>query len=157
MFKRGDKIVYPHHGAGVVEKVEAKKVSRMEELYYVLRFPQGLKVMVPADTEEEMGLREVIGEEVAEEVLAYLAGRKGRMPRDWNRRFKKNKEKIKSGNIFEVAEVVKNLSIRDNEVGLSSAEKRMLMRAKEILLSELMFVLGRSEEELTSQLDKIFQ
>ncbi len=157
MFKKGDKVVYPQHGAGVVERIEEKEVLEKKAMYYNLAFSQGLKVMLPTGAEEQIGMRGIVDETVGAEVLTYLGGKKSRMPKDWNRRFKKNKEKIRTGDIFEVADVVKNLSIRESENGLSSAEKRMLMRAKKILLSELVFALDESEENLTGQLDKIFQ
>lgn len=157
MFDIGDKVVYPHHGAGIIENIEEKKVLDEKKLYYILKLPQELKVMVPAGCEGDVGLRGVVNQKVGKEILSFLSGRRTRMPQDWNRRFKKNKEKIKSGDIFELAEVVKNLTIRDSEVGLSSVEKRMLSKARQILISELALALKWDEKKVESEIERNIQ
>jgi CarD family transcriptional regulator len=110
--------------------------------------------MVPADNAEEIGLRDVINDEEVEEVFAVLRKKEARMPTNWSRRFKNHVEKLKSGDIYQVAEVVRNLSLRDKEKGLSAGEKRMLSRARQILVSELTFALAVDEEEAERRLDE---
>lgn len=157
MFEIGDRVVYPHHGAGIISGVEEKELLGEKKKYYILQLSLGqLKVMVPADNTSELGVRGVISSREARQVLAVLAGSRTRMPKDWNRRFKKNAEKIKTNDVYEVAEVVRNLTLRDLEVGLSTGEKRMLNRARQILVSELIFALDLCEEKTTEKIDAIF-
>ncbi len=156
MYEVGDKVVYPHHGAGTIERIEEREHDGALKKYYVLELSHGqLKVMVPAENCDEVGLRGVISSREAKEVLGVLKDSRSRMPKDWNRRFKKNTEKIKTNDAFEVAEVVRNLTLRDMEVGLSAGEKRMLGRAKQILLSELIFALGMGEDKAIAKMDSI--
>jgi len=152
--KRGDKVVYPHHGAAIIEKRETRNAFGEDREYLVLRLAYGdLTLMVPADNTEEVGLREVINDEEVEEVFAVLRKKEARMPTNWSRRFKNHVEKLKSGDIYQVAEVVRNLSIRDKDKGLSAGEKRMLTKARQILVSELTFAIGVNEEEAEKRLD----
>jgi CarD family transcriptional regulator len=152
-FKVGDKVVYPHHGAAVIERREKKHAFGEEKEYLVLRLAYGeLTLMVPADKTEEVGLRDVINDEEVEEVFAVLGKKEARMPTNWSRRYKNHVEKLKSGDIYQVAEVVRNLSIRDKDKGLSAGEKRMLTRARQILVSELTFAINVSEEEAEKRL-----
>jgi CarD family transcriptional regulator len=109
--------------------------------------------MVPTDKCDEVGLREVINDEEVEEVFAVLRKKEARMPTNWSRRYKNHVEKLKSGDIYQVAEVVRNLSIRDKDKGLSAGEKRMLSKARQILVSELTFAIGVSEEEAEQKLN----
>ena len=147
VFKVGDKVVYPHHGAAVVERRETKEAFGEKREYLVLRLAYGdLTLMVPADNTDGVGLREVINDEEVEEVFAVLRKKEARMPTNWSRRYKNHSEKLRSGDIYQVAEVVRNLSIRDKDKGLSAGEKRMLSRARQILVSELTFALGVDEE-----------
>ncbi len=153
-FDVGDKVVYPHHGAAIVERREMKEAFGETREYLVLRLAYGeLVLMVPTDKTDEVGLRDVINDEEVEEVFAVLRKKEARMPTNWSRRYKNHVEKLKSGDIYQVAEVVRNLSLRDREKGLSAGEKRMLNRARQILLSELTFAIGASEEEATTKLD----
>ena len=146
-FDVGDKVVYPHHGAATIEKREKKDVFGEKQDYLVLRLAYGdLTLMVPADNAEEIGLRDVINDEEVEEVFAVLRKKEARMPTNWSRRFKNHVEKLKSGDIYQVAEVVRNLSIREKDKGLSAGEKRMLAKARQILVSELTFALNVDEE-----------
>ena len=157
MFKIGDKVVYPHHGAGVIENIDEKKVLAEKQTYYIVRLSQGqLTVMVPAQAIPGVGLRNIISSNEAEDVLAILGDEQSKMHKDWNRRFKDNREKIKSGDALEVAEVVRNLTIRDAEVGLSTGEKRMLSRARQILVSELVFALDKDEGDVNEMIDGNF-
>ncbi len=153
-FDVGDKVVYPHHGAAVIEKREQKEVFGETREYLVLKLAYGdLTLMVPCDNTDEVGLREVINDEEVEEVFAVLRKKEARMPTNWSRRYKNHVEKLKSGDIYQVAEVVRNLSIRDKDKGLSAGEKRMLTRARQILVSELTFAINVSEEEAEQRLD----
>jgi CarD family transcriptional regulator len=155
-FGVGDKVVYPHHGAATIEKKEKKDVFGKKQDYLVLRLAYGdLTLMVPADNAEEIGLRDVINDEEVEEVFAVLRKKEARMPTNWSRRFKNHVEKLKSGDIYQVAEVVRNLSLREADKGLSAGEKRMLARARQILVSELTFALNVDEEVADSRLDDV--
>jgi CarD family transcriptional regulator len=153
-FDVGDKVVYPHHGAAVVERREVIEAFGDTKEYLVLRLAYGdLILRVPTDNTEEVGLREVINDEEVEEVFAVLRKKDVRMPTNWSRRYKNHVEKLKSGDIYQVAEVVRNLSNRDKDKGLSAGEKRMLTRARQILVSELTFALGVDEEQAQKKLD----
>ena len=154
-FDVGDKVVYPHHGAATIEKREKKEAFGKKQEYLVLRLAYGdLTLMVPADNAEEIGLRDVINDEEVEEVFAVLRKKEARMPTNWSRRFKNHVEKLKSGDIYQVAEVVRNLSLRDKDKGLSAGEKRMLAKARQILTSELTFALNVNEEQAEKKLDE---
>lgn len=148
MFNIGDKIVYPMHGAGIIEAIEEKEILGKKRKYYVMRLPLGdMKVMIPIDNTEDIGLREVIDEEGFAEVIEILQGSKSKMSHNWNRRYRANMDKIKSGDVFEVAEVVRNLVLLDEEKGLSTGERKMLNNAKQILISEFSIVRNITEEE----------
>jgi len=154
-FDVGDKVVYPHHGAAVIERREMKHAFGEEKEYLVLRLAYGdLTLSVPTDNTDEVGLRDVINDEEVEEVFAVLRKKEARMPTNWSRRFKNHVEKLKSGDIYQVAEVVRNLSLREKGNGLSAGEKRMLAQARRILVSELTFALNVSEEEAELKLDE---
>ncbi|MGC8466135.1 MAG: CarD family transcriptional regulator [Acidimicrobiales bacterium] len=153
-FNVGDKVVYPHHGAAIIERKEVKVVAGVEKEFLVLRLAYGdLTLMVPSENAADVGLREVINDEEVEEVFAVLRKKEARMPTNWSRRFKNHVEKLKSGDIYQVAEVVRNLSIRDKDKGLSAGEKRMLSKARQVLVSELTFALDCSVEEAEVKLD----
>ncbi len=155
VFDSGDKLVYPHHGAAIVERREVKEAFGQKREYLVLRLAYGdLTLMVPADNTDGVGLREVINDEEVEEVFAVLRKKEARMPTNWSRRFKNHVEKLKSGDIYQVAEVVRNLSLREKDKGLSAGEKRMLARARQILVSELTFAINVSEEQAEQRLDE---
>ena len=154
-FAVGDKVVYPHHGAAIIEGKEKRVFDGHRTDYFVLRITYGdLKVSIPVDKAEEIGLRDVINDEEVGEVFAVLRKKEARMPTNWSRRFKNHVEKLKSGDIYQVAEVVRNLSIREADKGLSAGEKRMLTKARQILVSELTFAIGVSEEEAEKKLDE---
>jgi len=154
-FDVGDKVVYPHHGAAVVERRELRADFGEQREYLVLRLAYGdLTLKVPVDSTADVGIREVINDEEVEEVFAVLRKKDVRMPTNWSRRYKNHVEKLKSGDIYQVAEVVRNLSNRDKDKGLSAGEKRMLNRARQILVSELTFAIGVSEAEAEKKLDE---
>ncbi|MTI80707.1 MAG: CarD family transcriptional regulator [Firmicutes bacterium] len=138
MFSIGDKVVYPMHGAGVIEAIEEKEVLGEKRKYYILRLPMGdMKVMIPIAGTDNTGLRQVIDNQGVKRVMDILSEDTSSMSTNWNRRYRANLEKIKSGDVYEVAEVVRNLFKRDREKGLSSGERKMLENARQILISEL--------------------
>ena len=156
MYKIGDKVVYPHHGAGTVVKKESREVLGTKREYLTIKILHNdMTVNVPADNAERVGLRKVIDEEAVKKVVKYLTSGGTEMPKNWNRRFKHNRDKIKTGDIYELAEVVRNLAIREQEKGLSTGEKQMYTRAKKILASELMYALEMEEGEAEEHLDTL--
>ena len=155
-FRVGDTVVYPHHGAAIVEKRERLTQDGEERDYLVLRLTYGdLTLKVPADTVGEVGIRDVCNDAQVQEVLGVLRSRDGSMPTNWSRRFKANYEKFKSGDILRIAEVVRNLSLREQEKGLSAGEKRLLTKARQILLSELSAALHQEDDEAEAYLDEL--
>ena len=148
-FEIGDNVVYPHHGAGKVLRKEVKEVLGESREYLTIKILHNdMTVMVPTENAALAGLRRVIDEQMVEKVLKALQGSGTVMPKNWNRRFKHNRDKMKTGDIFELAEVVRNLAIRDFQKGLSTGEKQMFTRAKKILSSELMYALEMDEDEV---------
>ncbi|MCF8012109.1 MAG: CarD family transcriptional regulator [Clostridiales bacterium] len=157
MFNIGDKVVYPMHGAGVIEAIEEKEVLGEKRQYYILRLPVGdMKVMIPITNCDGVGLRAVIDRDGVQRVFNILKGESGIMSGNWNRRYRANLEKIKSGNVYEIAEVVRNLIQRDKEKGLSSGERKMLENARQILISELVLATEMEEEKAQLMLDRVF-
>ncbi|MCF6461424.1 CarD family transcriptional regulator [Clostridium sp. Cult3] len=155
MFNIGDKVVYPMHGAGVIEGIEEKEILGEKRKYYVMKMPIGeMKVMIPVDNVEEIGIREIIDDSDMERVLTILKGDKTKMPQNWNRRYRINMEKIKSGDIFEIASVVRNLMLRDAEKGLSTGERKMLNSAKQMLISEIVLASDYDQEETERLIDE---
>ena len=158
MYEVGDKVVYPHHGAGKILRQEMKEVLGQRREYLTIQILYNeMTVMVPTENADRAGLRKVIGEETVDEVLAVLRDDGTQMPKNWNRRFKHNRDKIKTGDIFELAEVVRNLSIRDLDTGLSTGEKQMFGRAKKILASELMYARDMEEQEALDFLEGLLE
>jgi CarD family transcriptional regulator len=156
LYKVGDKVVYPHHGAGTVVKKESREVLGTKRDYLTIKILHNdMTVQVPAENAEKVGLRKVIDEKQVQVVLKTLTGGSTEMPKNWNRRFKHNRDKMKTGDIIELAEVVRNLSLRDHEKGLSTGEKQMFVKAKKILASELMYAKGMDEEECAEWLDGV--
>jgi CarD family transcriptional regulator len=148
-FEIGDNVVYPHHGAGKVIRKEEKDVLGERREYLTIKILHNdMTVMVPSENAALAGLRRVIDDETLEKVQAVLRDECSEMPKNWNRRFKHNRDKIKTGDIYELAEVVRNLAVRESEKGLSTGEKQMFTRAKRILASELMYALSMDEEEV---------
>ena len=153
MYKVGDKVVYPHHGAGTVVKKEVREVLGAKREYMTIQIAHNdMVVNVPTENAERVGLRRVISEDMVTKVVKVLSGSGTQMPKNWNRRFKHNRDKIKTGDIYELAEVVRNLAIREAEKGLSTGEKQMFTRAKKILASELMYALEMDEDEVEEHL-----
>jgi CarD family transcriptional regulator, regulator of rRNA transcription len=157
-FAVGDNVVYPHHGAGQVIKKEEKDILGEKRQYLTIKILHNdMTVMVPCENAGKAGLRRVIDEETVKKVLSVLSDDVSEMPKNWNRRFKHNRDKIKTGDIYELAEVVRNLAIREQDKGLSTGEKQMFTRAKKILASELMYALEMGEEQAEEHLDTLLQ
>ena len=157
-FAIGDNVVYPHHGAGQVIKKEEKDILGEKRQYLTIKILHNdMTVMVPCENAGKAGLRRVIDEETVKKVLSVLTDDVSEMPKNWNRRFKHNRDKIKTGDIYELAEVVRNLAIREQDKGLSTGEKQMFTRAKKILASELMYALEMGEEQAEEHLDDLLQ
>ena len=148
MFNIGDKIVYPMHGAGTIDAIEEKNILGEKQNYYIIKMPGEVKVMVPTDKAEEVGVRNIIGKEEAAKVMSVLGENETEMSQNWNKRYRDNMDKMKSGDIYEVAHVVRNLSFKQKEKGLSTGEKKMLNNAKQILVSELVLAEHASQEEV---------
>ena len=148
MFKVGDKIVYPMHGAGVIETIEERAILDEKQSYYIIKMPGEVKVMVPTAKAEEIGVRNIIDKETAGKVINVLEQDSTEMSMKWNKRYRDNVEKMKSGDIFEVADIVRNLSFKQKEKGLSTTEKKMLLNAKQILVSELVLAESKEKEEV---------
>lgn len=148
MFNVGDKIVYPMHGAGTIDSIEEKDILGEKQSYYILRMPGGVKVMIPTAKAEEVGVRNVIDKSSADRVISVLEQNETDMDKNWNKRYRDNMDKMKSGDIYEVADVVRNLSFKQKEKGLSTGEKKMLNNAKQILVSELVLAEHASQEEV---------
>jgi CarD family transcriptional regulator len=155
LYKVGDKVVYPHHGAGTVVKREKREVLGEKREYLTIKILHNdMTVNVPADNAERVGLRKVIDEEAVKKVVKYLTSGGTEMPKNWNRRFKHNRDKMKTGDIYELAEVVRNLALRDGEKGLSTGEKQMYVKAKKILASELMYAKTMTEDDALEWLEE---
>jgi CarD family transcriptional regulator len=155
-FELGDHVVYPHHGAGKVMKKEDMEIMGERREYLTIKILHNdMTVRVPTENAALAGLRRVIDEETVKKVLDVLRDEVSEMPKNWNRRFKHNRDKIKTGDIYELAEVVRNLSLRESEKGLSTGEKQMFTRTKKILASELMYALDKDEEEAENYLDEL--
>jgi CarD family transcriptional regulator len=154
-FKVGDRVVYPHHGAAVIKKKQSMDVGGEKKDYFVLQMAHGdLTLSVPVDKADEVGMRPPISVEDVEDVLRLLGKRDVREPSNWSRRFKNHQEKLKSGDVYQVAEVVRNLALRDNDKGLSAGEKSMFVKARQVLVSELAFALDISEDDAMDRLAK---
>jgi len=156
LFEVGDRVVYPHHGAAVIERKEKREVFGEKQEYLVLRMAHGdLMLSVPASNAEAVGMRRPIAREDVDDLFQLLAKRDVREPANWSRRFKNHQEKLKSGDVYQVAEVVRNLALRDADRGLSAGEKRMLAKARQILISELALAEKTDEEKASNVLDEV--
>ena len=153
MYSVGDKVVYPMHGAGVIDAIEEKEILGEKQSYYILKMPGEVKVMVPILKAEEHGIRNVIDKAEAEKVINVLEQDETEMERNWNKRYRDNMDKMKSGNIYEIADVVRNLSFKQKEKGLSTGEKKMLHNAKQILVSELVVAEHATQDEVEELVD----
>ena len=149
MYNIGDKVVYPMHGAGVIEDIEEREILGKTQKYYVMKMPLGdMKVMIPMSNCDGIGIRDVISSDTADSVLASFKEEVEDFTQSWNKRYRENMLKIKSGDIFEVARVVKALMCRDREKGLSTGERKMLTNAKQILISELVLAKNKPQSDI---------
>ena len=153
MFEIGDYIAHPMHGAGVIEGIVTKKINGAERDYYVLKLPVGdMVVMVPVEGCESIGVRAIISGSDARKVLDSFSGLEICITQNWNKRYRENMDKLKSGDLLEGASVVKGLMCRDNERGLSTGERKMLHSAKQILISELVIAMRTDYEQIEKEL-----
>jgi len=156
VFKVGETVVYPHHGAALIQATETRTVRGEEKLYLVLKVAQGdLTVKVPAENAEIVGVRDVVDQTGLNRVFEVLRAPHTEEPTNWSRRYKANLEKLASGDVNKVAEVVRDLWRRDKERGLSAGEKRMLAKARQILVSELALAEGTNEDKAEVILDDV--
>ena len=154
MFQVGDKIVHPMHGAGVIDSIVQKKINGVVREYYILKIPVGgMMVMIPTDNSEEIGVRPVVQGDEADKIIAAMPGIEVDMTQNWNRRYRENMLRLKSGDLLEVARVVKGLMLRDGERGLSTGERKMLHSAKQILISEIVLSQNVSYEDVEDRIN----
>ena len=154
MFQVGDKIVHPMHGAGVIDSIVTKKVNGVVREYYILKLPVGgMLVMIPTSNSEEIGVRPVVDKVEADRLIASMPDIEVDMTQNWNRRYRENMMRIKSGDLLEVAKVVKGLMLRDVDRGLSTGERKMLHSAKQILISELVLSQNTSYEDVEARIN----
>jgi len=154
MFQIGDMIAHPMHGAGIIDSIEEKKMNGSIRQYYILKMPAGgMVVMIPTESTEQIGVRPIVDAGAADELMASICKIDVEMTSNWNRRYRENMQRLKSGNLHEVACVVKGLMSRDSEKGLSTGERKMLHSAKQILISEIVLSKKLTYEEVESQLN----
>ncbi|MDD2494134.1 MAG: CarD family transcriptional regulator [Tissierellia bacterium] len=156
MFNLGDKVVYPMHGAGIIDSIESKEILGETKNYFVLKMPIGeMKLMIPVDNVDNIGIRDIIEEDAVGEVVAIL--KQGAVLNDsnWNKRYRDNMLKMKTGDIFAVAQVVRDLTYRDREKGLSTGEKKMLISAKQMICSEIALATNEDGNVVLEYLDSI--
>jgi len=155
MFKVGDKIVYPMHGAGVIDAIEKIDFMGEEKEYYILKMPIGeMDITIPADNMKEANIRFIITKEEGHQVLEILDDKPTEMNSNWTKRYRDNQDILKTGDIFEIAKMVRNLAILDSDKGLSTTEKKLLNRARRILASELVMAGSLDKEEAEKMIDE---
>jgi len=154
MFQIGDKVVHPMHGAGIIDEIVSEKVAGVTQDYYVFTMPiGGLVLKIPVANSAVIGLRAVVDGQFAEEVIAAVSGLEVDITTNWNRRYRENMERLKSGDLYEVARVIKGLMLRDAERGLSTGERKMLHSAKQIFISEMVLAKGDSYQDVEERLN----
>ena len=154
MFQVGDRIAHPMHGAGVIDSIEEKRINGCTRQYYVLKMPTGgMVVMIPTESCRAIGVRPIVGSEEAESIMTSISEIDAEMTSNWNRRYRENMQRLKSGDLVEVAKVVKGLMSRDVEKGLSTGERKMLHSAKQILISEIVLSQKVSYEEVEMRIN----
>lgn len=154
MFNVGDYIVYPMHGAGTIDAIEEKDILGQKQAYYIIKMPGEVKVMIPTTQADKVGIRSIIDKTQANKVFDILGEDETQTDLNWNKRYRENMDKMKTGDIYEVADVVRNLSYKQKEKGLSTGEKKMLINAKQILVSELALVESSTQETVESWIDE---
>ncbi len=153
MFRVGDKVVHPMHGAGIIDRIETAKVNGAVQEYYVFSMAGNLVLKIPVASSNAVGLRGVVDSEEAEALLEGLQTMEvEHFSGSWNQRYRENLQKVKSGDLYEVARVIKSLVNRDNERGLSTGERKLLRSAKQILISELVLAMNQDYQEIEGQI-----
>jgi len=156
MYSVGEKIVYPMHGAGIIEAIEEKQILGESRRYYILRIPMGdMRIMVPCDSCQSIGIREIINKSQLPRVQKALKKDSTEMQGNWNRRYRDNLDKLKTGDLDFICEVVRNLMRVEKVKKLSTGEKKMLSNAKQILMSELILVSDTDIETIEAEIDKL--
>jgi CarD family transcriptional regulator, regulator of rRNA transcription len=156
LFRKGDTVVHPEHGAAVIQELREKEFLGEKRTYLVLRVAYGdLTLLIPVDSTEQVGLRQVVSKSEVKKVLKVLTEDESSMAANWSRRFKNNMEKLHSGDPYQVAEVLRNLAIREREKGLSAGEKRMILKARQILISELSYATAKTEDQAELMIDEV--
>lgn len=154
MFNVGDKVVHPLHGAGVIVSIDERAILDEKQSYYTIKMPGEVKVMVPTAKAEEIGVRSIIDKSSADKVFGILEKDSTEMSMNWNKRYRDNMERMKTGNIYEVADIVRNLTFKQKDKGLSTGEKKMLLNARQILVSELVLAEEKDKNEIEELVDK---
>jgi len=154
MFSIGDKVVHPMHGAGVIDGVVTEKIGMSSQDYYVFKMPVGgLVLKIPVASSHLVGLRNIVDAGTAMELIDAISRMDVEMTSNWNRRYRENMERLKSGDLYEVARVIKGLACRDSERGLSNGERKMLHTAKQILISEMVLAMGQDYHMVEQRLN----
>ncbi len=160
MFNIGDKVFYPMHGAGIINSIDEKEILGNKVSYYTIALPNEIKAMIPVENSDTVGLRAIINEEEAQKVLGILESEITEMPENWNKRYNENRDRLKTGDIYEIADIYRNLSLRNREKNLSTGEKKMLLNAKQVLISELALSSNQTfdtiEKRIETKLDDNF-
>ena len=156
MYQIGDKVVHPMHGAGVIDSIVQRKVAGKLEDYYLLKLSVGsMTVMIPTGNTQEIGVRPIVSSEEAKDLIRALENIEVDMTQNWNRRYRENMVRLKSGDLLEVARVVKGLLIREGQRGLSNGERKMLRTAKQILISELVLAQSLPYKTVEDNIDTV--
>jgi CarD family transcriptional regulator len=149
MYKIGDKIVYPMHGAGIIEAIEEREIFEEIKPYYIMQIvSEGLQILIPVDKVDDIGVRTIVTQPVIDEMIETLKLPMDEMEKNWNRRYREHLERLKTGDIFEVAKVVKNLILLDRLKGLSTGEKKMLNNARNFIVSEMVLIQDKDKQEI---------
>ena len=158
MFHIGDKVVHPMHGAGVIDGIVTEKIGSVAQDYYVFKMPVGgLVLKIPVATSQIIGLRTIVSREEADALIEAIGSMDAGMTSNWNHRYRENMERLKSGDLYAVAQVIKGLTYRDSERGLSNGERKMLHTAKQILVSELVLSMEQESREIESRINAAMQ
>jgi CarD family transcriptional regulator len=158
MFKVGDNAIYPSHGIAQIKRIEERDVGGKKKQFYVLQVLENqMTIMVPTDNANSVGLREIIAHEKIDEVYGILKRRDVKIDQTtWNRRYREYMEKIKTGSIFEIAEVLRNLFLLRHMKDLSFGERKMLDHAKALLVKEISLARKEGEESVEQEIQTIF-
>lgn len=158
-FKAGDKVVYPAHGVGTIESIQTRSISGAEQKFYMLKIVEsGMKIMVPLSQVDTVGLRRVVDSKTVDEVFDILRDRNVRIDtQTWNRRYREYTQKIKTGSVYEIAKVIRDLSVLKGDKELSFGERKMLDTAQGLLVKEISIAVSRSEDTVRTELEQLFE